>query len=210
MRIQQRSTPAPVGKTWLTVEQDNMTSNTELRLGDLQFARPHDGIVKCSRCCHERGGSNDSLVGSFHNGTVDACGHSKVVGVDDKPAHGFSVASKKTGPRGRPRSDRSVFSYVAAGCTSSTSIVIVISSPTMGLAPPTPKSLRLIVVEADAPTCWLPRGSLTGALGPSTSSTTSLVVPWIVRSPVIFNLPVPAACTDFDLKVIVGYFATSK
>src|SRR5271157_1310894 len=54
----------------------------------------------------------------------------------------------------------------------------------------------------------LPFGSCTGTEGPSTSRTTSLVTPWMVRSPVIFSLPVPAASTRLDLNVSVGYLAT--
>ena len=55
--------------------------------------------------------------------------------------------------------------YLAgAGRTSSTSMVIVMSSPTIGFEPPTPKSERLILVVADAPTCALPCPSVVGAL----------------------------------------------
>src|ERR1700675_3352933 len=56
---------------------------------------------------------------------------------------------------------------------SSVSMVIDISSPAMAGTPFTPKSLRLIFVVADAPMCKFPFGSLTGAVGPSTSSATS-------------------------------------
>jgi hypothetical protein len=60
----------------------------------------------------------------------------------------------------------------------STSIVIVISSPTKPERALTPKSCRLTLVVADAPMrCPLPIGSLIGSVGPSTSSTTSLVTP---------------------------------
>ena len=38
----------------------------------------------------------------FDDGTVDPRGHSEVVGINDEPAHGFSVASKKMGPRNGP------------------------------------------------------------------------------------------------------------
>ena len=47
-------------------------------------------------------------------------------------------------------------------------------------------------------------------VGPFTSKTTGLVTPWIVRSPAILNLPLPAGSTEVDLNVNVGYFATSK
>src|SRR5271155_4237414 len=60
------------------------------------------------------------------------------------------------------------------------------------------------------PRCEVPLGSFTGGVGPSTSRTTSLATPWMVRSPVTFNLPAPADSTRFDLKVMVGYLATSK
>ena len=39
---------------------------------------------------------------SLNDGAVDAAGHAEIVGVDDEPAHGFSVASNKTGPPQRP------------------------------------------------------------------------------------------------------------
>src|ERR1700730_9853843 len=73
--------------------------------------------------------------------------------------------------------------FAGPGCTNSTSIVIATSSPTTN--PPlsilafhfTPKSCRLILVVAFAAARWLPHGSFTGAVGPSTSSTTCLVTP---------------------------------
>src|ERR1700687_6276837 len=91
----------------------------------------------------------------------------------------------------------------------STSIVILTSSPT---TPPlskvafhfTPKSWRLTLVLAVTAVRTLPQGSFTGAVGPSTSSTTSLVVPWMVRSPVALSLPVATCWTLLDLKVIDG------
>src|SRR3989442_402851 len=48
------------------------------------------------------------------------------------------------------------------------------------------------------------QGSFTGAVGPSTSSTTSLVVPRMVRSPVALSFPGAICSTFLDLKVIVG------
>src|SRR6266852_5065470 len=83
----------------------------------------------------------------------------------------------------------------------STSMVILTSSPTT--TPPlskvafhfTPKSWRLTLVEAVTATRTFPQGSFTGAVGPSTSSTTSLVVPRIVRSPVTLSLPVATCWT---------------
>src|SRR5271165_6335326 len=65
----------------------------------------------------------------------------------------------------------------AAALTSSTSMVMGTSSPTTEEAPFTPKSLRLTLVLAEAPMWELPLGSCTGAEGPSTSRTTSLVTP---------------------------------
>src|SRR5690242_11368741 len=57
----------------------------------------------------------------------------------------------------------------------SESMMIEISSPIIaaGYLAPTPKSWRLIFVLALMPIRWLPRGSLIGALGPSTSRATS-------------------------------------
>ena len=83
-------------------------------------------------------------------------------------------------------------------------------SPTIPASAVMPKLDRMIVVVAEMPRCDLPFGSLKGGVGPSTSRTASFVTPCIVRSPVTFNLPVPAASTFVDLKVIVGYLATSK
>ena len=73
-----------------------------------------------------------------------------------------------------------------------------------------PKSRRLIVVVADAPTrCW-PFCPFRIGDGPSTSSVTSLVTPWSVRSPINLNLPGLPGSTRLDLNVSVGYFAISK
>src|ERR1700687_3670235 len=92
----------------------------------------------------------------------------------------------------------------------STSIVILTSSPTT--TPPlskvafhfTPKSWRLTLVVAVTAVRTLPQGSFTGAVGPSTSSATSLVVPWMVRSAVTLRLPVATCWPLLDLKVIDG------
>src|SRR6266568_3658495 len=92
----------------------------------------------------------------------------------------------------------------------SASMVILTSSPTT--TPPlsrvafhfTPKSWRLILEEALTATRWLPQGSFTGAVGPSTSNTTSLVVPRMVRSPVTLSFPGESCSTFLDLKVMVG------
>src|SRR5467141_2171771 len=74
----------------------------------------------------------------------------------------------------------------------------------------TPKSWRLILVVALAAVRVLPQGSFMGAVGPSTSRTTSLVVPRMVRSPVTLSLPGATCSTFLDLKVMVGKCATSK
>src|SRR5262245_15790849 len=99
--------------------------------------------------------------------------------------------------------------------TASTSIEIDTSSPTstppvsIGLFHTTPKSLRSILVVADAPARVAPAGSLIGAVV-STTSTTGLVTPCSVRAPVTFHWPVPPGSTLVDLKVIVGYLSTSR
>src|SRR6266853_2561478 len=98
----------------------------------------------------------------------------------------------------------------------SASMVILTSSPTT--TPPlsrvafhfTPKSWRLTLDVAVAAARTLPQGSFTGAVGPSTSRTTSLAVPRMVRSPVTFSLPGASCSTFLDLKVMVGKCATSK
>src|SRR6266850_234942 len=94
--------------------------------------------------------------------------------------------------------------------TSSTSMMMDTSSPTT--TPPlsrvafhfTPKSWRLILVLAVAALRVFPQGSLRGAVGPSTSRTTSLVVPRMVRSPVTLSLPGATCSTFLDLKVMEG------
>src|SRR5207253_7515471 len=72
------------------------------------------------------------------------------------------------------------------------------------------QSWRFKFVVAWAATRVLHHGYFTGGVGPSTSSAASLVTPRMVRSPVIFSLPAETCSIFFDLKVIVGYFATSK
>src|SRR5947208_8967212 len=99
--------------------------------------------------------------------------------------------------------------YFPAARFNSTSKMICTSSPATVGAPLTPKSRRLIFVVASAP-MRTPPIAFTAGDGPSTSSTTSLVTPWIVRSPVTFNLPWLSTSAFLDLKVMVGYFATSK
>jgi len=95
-------------------------------------------------------------------------------------------------------------------------MLILTSSPTTTPPPSmlafhfTPKSWRLTLVDAFTATLECPQGSLIGAVGPSTSRTTSFVTPWMVKSPVIFSWPGAACSTFLDLKLIVGYFATSK
>jgi hypothetical protein len=83
----------------------------------------------------------------------------------------------------------------------STSIEIATSSPT--ITPPAssalfhvkPKSLRLIFVVAEAP-AWVLPPIETGAPDDSTSSTTGLVMPCNVRSPVTFPF---VGTVGFDL-----------
>src|ERR1044071_1253831 len=99
---------------------------------------------------------------------------------------------------------------------SSTSMETSTSSPTN--TPPVsrvllynrPKSLRLSRAVAEAPRLRFPHRSLTSAVGPSTQSTISLVAFLMVKSPVTFSLPLESCVTCFDLKVIDGYFSTSK
>src|SRR6266567_730169 len=98
----------------------------------------------------------------------------------------------------------------------STSSVMFTSSPTS--TPPVsraefqvrPKSFRLILVVAESPMRVLPQGSLPGALGPSTANVTGLVRPCMVRSPITAYATSPVFLTEVDLKVMVGYFSTSK
>ena len=86
----------------------------------------------------------------------------------------------------------------------------VTSSPTIGANRPTPKSLRLIVAVASKPIAGTFFIGCSEALLRVASSTTTLVMPLMVRSPVIFSLPVPAASTLVLLKVATGNFSASK
>ena len=52
--------------------------------------------------------------------------------------------------------------------------------------------------------------SLISGVGPSTSSTTGFVTPFMVRSPFTLSFPSPAFSTLVDLKVIFGFFSASK
>src|SRR5271154_5623390 len=118
--------------------------------------------------------------------------------------------SSRIPPQCEMQSDQICYCLIA-----STSIEIATSSPT--ITPPAsialfhvrPKSLRLIFVVAEAPACVLPIIE-TGAPDDSTSSTTGLVTPCSVKSPVTFHLFGPPASTLVDLNVIVGYLATSR
>ena len=85
------------------------------------------------------------------------------------------------------------------------------SSPKAGAVylGPKLKSLRCRVPVAEKPLRVTPLGSVCGAAGPSTVRVTGLVTPARVRSPVIISLPADLV-SDVDLKVIVGYLATSK
>src|SRR6266852_9194390 len=98
--------------------------------------------------------------------------------LDEQNARDGALTPPPTGRRANQFPD-----FAAPFCTTSTSIVIATSSPTA--LPPlsilafhfTPKSCRLILVVAFAAARWLPHGSFTGAVGPSTSSTTCFVTP---------------------------------
>jgi hypothetical protein len=73
-----------------------------------------------------------------------------------------------------------------------------------------PKSPCLILVVAEAPILAFPKGSFVSADGTSTFRTTSLVTPWIVRSPFKFSSPSPSGVIELLLKMMVGYFSTSR
>src|SRR5260370_37575104 len=73
-----------------------------------------------------------------------------------------------------------------------------------------PKSLRLILVDADAPILAFPQGSFVSADGTSTFRTTSRVTPWIVRSPFRLSSPFPSGVIDLLLRVMVGDLSTSR
>jgi hypothetical protein len=86
----------------LAVQQYNVAAHPELRPAGLEIIYSTGSIIECSGGRHNCGGRYDSLLATFDNGTIDARGHSEIVGIDDESAHGFSVASKKMGPRQRP------------------------------------------------------------------------------------------------------------
>src|SRR5260370_2162751 len=71
-----------------------------------------------------------------------------------------------------------------------------------------PKSLRLILVVAEAPILAFPQGSFVSADGISTLRTTSLVTPWIVRLPSNRSSS-PCSVISLLLKLMLGYFSTS-
>src|SRR5260370_8340026 len=72
-----------------------------------------------------------------------------------------------------------------------------------------PKSLRLILVVAEAPILAFPQGSFVSADGISTLRTTSLVTPWIVRLPSNRSSS-PCIVISLLLTLIVGSFSTSR
>ena len=71
-----------------------------------------------------------------------------------------------------------------------------------------PKSLRLTTVLPSKPMRSLPNGSTAAPLY-SNSMVTGLVVSMMVRSPVTTR-SLPSALMSVDLKVMLGYFSTSK
>src|SRR5882672_5617241 len=73
-----------------------------------------------------------------------------------------------------------------------------------------PKSLRNSLPVAEAPRTVLPDRALEGGAIESTVRVTGLVTPWIVRFPIARSLPSAAFSKWLDLKVMKGYFATSK
>src|SRR5260370_2805604 len=72
------------------------------------------------------------------------------------------------------------------------------------------KSRRLILVVAEAPMLAFAQGSFVSGDGTSPFRTPSRVTPWIVRSPCKFSSPSPSKVTVLLLKVIAGYFSTSR
>src|SRR5262249_18862123 len=98
----------------------------------------------------------------------------------------------------------------------STSMVTSTSSPTTSPPPSsdllhdTLKSWRLMRVVATPPSLRLPIGSCIGFGEPCTVSTTALVTPRRVRSPLTLYVSSLTFSTCFDLNVMVGYLATSR
>jgi len=91
-------------------------------------------------------------------------------------------------------------------------MVIFTSSPRTaeGNLTPMPKSVRLMVVEASKPTCFLWSMPETGAVGPSTVSTTGLVTPCRVRLPATLSVPSAFLLTLEEVKVAEGLVSTPK
>src|SRR5690606_17418444 len=100
--------------------------------------------------------------------------------------------------------------YSAAGAIASVVMRSFTSSPTLGTYMATSKSLRLIVAVASKPIAGRLVIGWSAALLRVTSSTTGLVMSLMVRLPVTFSLPSPAASTLVLLKVAAGNLAMSK
>ena len=66
-------------KNRLAIDQYDMTAYAETRNG---LCQTH-GIFEGASVGHERGGSNDAACVSFNNGAIDACGETKVIGIDN-------------------------------------------------------------------------------------------------------------------------------
>jgi hypothetical protein len=80
------------GQNRLTVEQNHVAPNTEGLF--LRGNRTSDcsGFAESTGASHEGRGGYDALSLGFDNGAIYARGQSKVISVNDEPAHGFSLA----------------------------------------------------------------------------------------------------------------------
>src|SRR5207237_2753190 len=73
-------------RNWNAIHQDHVASDAQRWI----FRGNSNSVVDRRFVRHERGGCDDSSTMRFGNGAVYAIGHTKIVGVDDKAAHGQS------------------------------------------------------------------------------------------------------------------------
>jgi hypothetical protein len=77
-----------------TVEQHHVTAYAETRVACRQRARHAGRFVEGSRIRHQRGRGHNPALLRFDDGAVHSRGQTEVIGIDDEPAHGISVAAE--------------------------------------------------------------------------------------------------------------------
>src|ERR1019366_3922796 len=76
------------------VEQHHVTADAEARVVVRQRAHHAGRFVESSRVRHQRGRGHNPALLRLHDAAVHSPGQTEVVGVDDEPAHGISVAAE--------------------------------------------------------------------------------------------------------------------